>query len=195
MNKPLTIGFAGLAVAAAVTLVAARSPSRAPAADTAGALMPSLSMSEAQAAENPSATPEHVAIVVFEPHYGSSPRIIHVPQPPERSRASANDRNEAAATVDDDEVTPPPPSRYRVIPLPQRRSNVPPPAVPPRAVLSAPPQPAGELTPIHPTPRYNSKADAAEKLAAPNTVPATASLPPPPPPVGYTPPSGLPDRR
>jgi len=200
MNKPAVIGFTGLAVIAVATFVAARSTSHGPAAELAQASATAGDLvTEAQAGEARAAAEERVAIVIFEPRRGASPRIIHVPQAPERSRASANDSAAAPAVDEDDEVAPPPPpSRYRVIPLPRRaaapRDDSVPPLGKPRTAVTLPPPAPDEsatdiLTPIHPTPRYNSGG----APVTPNEALTTETLPPPPP-SGYAPPSGLRDR-
>ena len=136
--KALAVFFAGLAVAAAVTLVSAHPSTRA-AARTAGELP-----GEAQAADRSSA-PMRVAIVVFAPSQGSSPRIIHIPQGGERdSQANAGARDEAVADIDDANVAPAP--RYRVIPLPRHSET---PAVKRHAKASAP-QPHKDVASIPP---------------------------------------------
>ncbi len=129
----------------------------------------------------------------YAPRYDRGPRIIHVPQPGERDdRASVNDRDQPAASNDNDDEEVAPPPRRRAAPPPQRRSDAPPPPPPGprRTVLSAPPPPAEGLTPIYPTPRFNSKADSGDKFAPPREPAVTPSAPPPP--VGYTPPAALP---
>lgn len=135
------------------------------------------------------------------------------------ARASVERRPEPAVTADeeDDDVDvapPPPPPRPRA-PLPKPRaaaappqppaaitprwklrSETPPPPPPPlpsgprRAVLSAPPLGTFGPTPIRPTPRFDAKAEQAEKFAAPSE-PATPSseVSETEPPVGYTPPA------
>jgi hypothetical protein len=126
MKKALIVVFVGLAVAAAVTLVFARSPSLVPATAAAQSLTPDPLSARAQAIDGSSAEPTQVAIVVFGPRYGSSPRIIHVPQGPEQdSRARADERDEVVAPIEDDDADmAPPPSRYRVIPLPRHSDAV-----------------------------------------------------------------------
>jgi hypothetical protein len=125
-----------------------------------------------------------------------------------------NDDNSAADDKDDtdaDQPAPPPrrpPLRrpYQRMEAPPARASVePPPGTkparkhepkhelepepkplgPPRAVLSAPPPPAGTaLTPIYPTPKFDAKSDTksepSEKFSAPERIP---------PPPGYTPPA------
>jgi hypothetical protein len=142
------------------------------------------------------------------PHYQRAPHIIHVPQTDDRdertnNRASVNNRDEPDVTNDDDEEEAAPPLQRRVTtpqirttPVPRRvtprwplLSDTPssPPRGPRRAVLSAPPPSAEGPTPIRPTPRFNSKADAGEKFDQPRDV-----RPNVPPPAGYSPPSALP---
>ena len=117
--------------------------------------------------------------------FDAGPRIIHVPQPGERS--TLDDSDEAA--LPDDEVeqytTPP---RRRAISRPVNRSE-PRPAPPPRPrrnVLSMPP-PAGGLSPVYPTPQFSDKVDAkaeAEKFQAPeqaDRLPPPDTAPPDPP--------------
>jgi len=135
------------------------------------------------------------------------------------ARASLERRPEPAATAadeDDDtdvDVTPSPPPRQRA-PLPKPRaaaappqppaamtprwklrSETPPPPPPPppgprRAVLSAPPPGTFGPTPIRPTPRFDGKAEQADKFAAPSEPampPAAVSETEPP--AGYSPPA------
>jgi hypothetical protein len=200
MNKALIIFFAGLAFAGAVTFVAARSssPEQASAATRASA---SAESAYAQAGgDNVSAS---VPVTVFAPRYGSSPRIIHVPQYGASVEANANDGDSAIATIDGAGDVPPPRAplvkrikpapRYSdvapVVPVEKRVTKTP---VLPRTVTTLPPSkaadsaPADTLTPIYPTPKYNSSVG---KPSEP-VEPARVDLPPPPPP-GYTPPSGL----
>jgi hypothetical protein len=134
------------------------------------------------------------------PRYDGGPRIIHVPQPDDRSDRGTPYDDEAVvpeATDDDQDVAPPPrrptgnrietpPTRASADPLPPSRPKPeskpePKPLGPPRAVLSAPP-PAGStaLTPIYPTPKFEPRP--AEKFPAPDD--RSDSNPP----SGYTPP-------
>jgi hypothetical protein len=93
------------------------------------------------------------------PSYDSGPRIIHVPQPGERDdRTTTYDDDRAAVT--DDKNEPPSP------PLPRARTE-PKSLGPPRNLLSAPPPPAGGLSPIYPTPKLRAKPEPAEKFGAP----------------------------
>jgi len=178
LGKALVVFFTGVAIAAAVTLVSARSSSREPAA---GAARASGAMSgRAQAAGNLSAQnlnandtaagagPMQVAIVVFAPSHGSSPRIIHVPQSGERdSQASANSGDEAVAIIEQDDDTPPPP-RHRVIPLP-RRSDAP---APQRRAAAPAPKRQADIAPMAP----HRDVTIMQKLKPPQPV---VNLPPP----------------
>ena len=144
---------------------------------------------DAQFGDILSIAPANRPNTAYEPRYERGPRIIHVPQPDD-VRASVNRRDEPAASNDDDveEVAPPP--RRRVTPPPQRRSDAPPPPPPSprRTVLSAPPPPAEGPTPVHPTPRFNSKAEQADKFGSPRDLTVGPDAPPP----GYTPPAAVP---
>jgi len=146
MKKALIIFFVGLAVAGAVTLVFARPPSRNPATDAAQSLAPDPLSARAQVIDGSSAKPTQVAIVVFAPRYGSSPRIIHVPQGSEQdSRVGADERDEAVAPIEDDNAdAAPPPSRYRVIPLPRRSDAV----APQRQAATPAPQRRSDIAPV-----------------------------------------------
>lgn len=128
-------------------------------------------------------------------NYYRGPRIIEVPQ--DDAHDEFDSRDPAGRLTDDDDVEPAPPPR-RAAPKPQRSSTAPapaprwkpskatapPPAAPPpaerRAVLSAPPPPPESLSPIYPTPKFES----AGKFKPPEN----AAFPPPPPP-GYEPPA------
>ena len=140
------------------------------------------------------------------PRFNSGPRIIHVPQPGERSDADTTpEDDENSVTDDDDADVAPPPPRHPAVRRPAQRVQAPParasteppparprpeqkPAGPPRNVLSAPP-PVGGLTPIYPTPKFEPKLEPAEKFA-----PADDRVQNTPPPPGYTPPAGLGDQ-
>lgn len=178
MKKTLTIVLAVAALAVTLSLVAAGSFKRDAAPGTA---LTSGDVASAAAGNT------------YAPTYAGVARIIHIPQRGERDeRASVNDRGQPAATSndDDDEVAPPP--RRRTTPRWPLHSDAPPPPPPTqrRNVLSAPPPAATGLTPIRPTPRFDSKADQAEKFG-PSSEPAAAANSSPPP-VGYTPPAALP---
>jgi hypothetical protein len=132
------------------------------------------------------------------PRFNGGPRIIHVPQPGERSERPGNYEDEEAALPDDgddvDAASPPPPPRRPTVKRPSERIAAPPPRAsavpksepkplgPSRNVLSAPPPPpANSLTPIYPTPKFD--AGSQERFIAPDAR-AETSLPPP----GYAPP-------
>lgn len=135
---------------------------------------------------------------VLAPRFNGGPRIIHVPQPGDRSDANTNFESDENSVTDDndgdaDAAPPPrrperrpsqrmdaPPARASAAP-PQRIKPEPKPLGPPRNVLSAPPPPAGGLTPIYPTPKFEPKNEPAEKFA-----PAQEPSQPEPPP-GYMP--------
>lgn len=133
---------------------------------------------------------------VLAPRFNGGPRIIHVPQPGERSERSGHyEDDEAAAPDDGDDVdaAPPPPPRRSTTSRPARRIPAPPPRAaaepksepkplgPPRNVLSAPPPPpTNSLTPVYPTPKFD--AGSQERFIAPD---ARAETPLPPP--DYTP--------
>jgi hypothetical protein len=117
------------------------------------------------------------------PRYYGGPRIIHVPQPGTRDkRGSAYEgNNDDSAAGESEDAQPPatpaprapvrrpyqrmeaPPARASAEPAPRAKPG-PKPLGLPRNVLSAPP-PASALTPIYPTPRFDSKP--AEKFAPP----------------------------
>jgi hypothetical protein len=136
---------------------------------------------------------------VLAPRFNGGPRIIHVPRPGERSDANSTDEGDENSVTDDNDndadTAPPPPRRPAAHPSqrmeapPARASAAPPPRAepepkplgPPRNVLSAPPPPAGGLTPIYPTPKFEPKSEPAEKFAPPEE----RSQPEPPP--GYMP--------
>jgi len=131
---------------------------------------------------------------VLAPRFNGGPRIIHVPQPGERSERPGNYEDEEAAVPegnDDDEAAPPPPPRPRrpIVKRPSERTAAPPPRAsaepksepkplgPPRTLLSAPPPPPEKsLTPIYPTPKFD--AEPQNKFIAPD---ARAETPLPPP--------------
>jgi hypothetical protein len=139
---------------------------------------------------------------VLAPRFNGGPRIIHVPQPGERDDRSnstyENDGSSIANENDDadvDQPAPPPrpvrrpsqrmeapPARASTDPVPPLRTKPEPkPLGPPRNVLSAPPPPAGGLTPIYPTPKFEPKSEPVKKFAPPEE----RSQPMPPP--GYMP--------
>lgn len=137
-------------------------------------------IADAQFGDILSIAPARVLNNAYAPRFEGGARIIHVPQPGDRNdRASVNDRDEPAVSNDDDADVAPPPRR-RVAPPPQQHSDAPPPppSSPRRTVLSAPPPPAEGPTPVRPTPRFNSKAEQAEKFGPPADVTVTPSAPP-----------------
>ena len=171
MKKALTIFFGCLAFAAAVTLLA-RSPSH----EQPGLQVPAIVQSAyAQVLDSRSGRnePGAVQITMFAPLYGSSPRIIHVPQADDRSEASANtdananDADGATASVEDnlDPAQPVehPPMVRRIRPAP-------------RTALSVAVQPASGPSPVYPTPRFSGSASPA---AAPSEPVATGEMPNP----------------
>ena len=113
--------------------------------------------------------------------FDAGPRIIHVPQPGERS--SIDDRDQAALPDEAVEQYAPPP-RHRAIPRPVHRSEPRLPPRPRRNVLSLPPAPAGLSDQ---TPQISDKLDAkaeADKFHAPEEAdrlhpPATDTTIPP----------------
>jgi hypothetical protein len=174
VKKTLTIVLAVAALAVTLSLVVAGSFKRGP-----GTALTSGDIASAAAGN------------AYAPTYAGVARIIHIPQRDER--ASVNDRDEPEATGNDDDgpVAAPPPRR-RTTPRWPLHSDAPspPPPTQRRSVLSAPPPAATGLTPIRPTPRFDSKADQPEKFGPSSDSAAAAnSLPPP---LGYTPPSALP---
>ena len=180
MTKPLTIGLAFAAMI--VGALALDKFDKAPPSSAAV-------VTEAAAAE---AEPEPVVIrmaqlAVTQPYmfdYERGPRIIHVPQPGERSvgrpaaRASIERRPPPVAIDEDDDEDEyiPPPRPRAVAPKPRvaatppqppaaitprwklrSESPPPPPPGPRRAILSAPPPSADGPTPLRPTPRFDAK--------------------------------------
>lgn len=101
-------------------------------------------------------------IAASAPQLNASPRIIHVP-PRGEARAIASDSMDVEnTTVPDDrrdrrkpKLAPLKPDRVVTPVVPKPRRVLPPADTPKRTVLSAPP-PAGELTPIYPTPHWRS---------------------------------------
>jgi hypothetical protein len=92
--------------------------------------------------------PARALNTAYAPRYQRGPRIIHVPQPGE-----SDDSDEPTASTNNHD---------EIVPLPRRR------ATPPLA---------DGPTPIRPTPRFNSKADAADKFDQPRD--ARSNAPPP----------------
>ncbi|MCK9917333.1 hypothetical protein MXD81_50160 [Microbacteriaceae bacterium K1510] len=164
MKRVLTIGIAGAALAATLSVAAQ--------------------------GEEPSLT--HVAQAgAYAPRYDFGPRIIHVPQADEEDAADAPNMRVMPDEDDDADETAPPPGRQSAPrPRPQTNSDAPPvprrkpytvarpertAPVERRTVLSAPIHDGP--TPVRPTPRY---------------VKETGAKFEPSPPPGYAPPSNLP---
>jgi hypothetical protein len=106
-----------LAVALAVSLITAPSsngeqPAKKRAAPAAQAQAQTLAYAQARDEAVEAAVP----VVVFAPLYGSSPRIIHVPQPDQDVQANAGD--ETVGTIDGGDANPPSPVR-RIRPAPR----------------------------------------------------------------------------
>jgi len=113
--RALAVFLCGVVFASAVTILTANSSNgEQPGAAKRGPV--SAQSAYAQADKRKSAAAS-VPIVVFAPLYGSSPRIIHVPQPGDRAEATVN-IDEADAG---DEVVPIPLVRH--IKPPQRRDD------------------------------------------------------------------------
>jgi len=171
MKTALTVFFTGLVFAAAVTLVAARSPKHEVATAS-----PAAQSAFAQVVDDRGP----VQVLVFAPLYGSSPRIIHVPQRTDRTEARTN-TNEAAANgddIDDYQPTAPEPLVKHI-----KRTAAKPGA---RATVGEPKE-TEALSPVYPTPHYGAGASANEAAIS-----KPSEVMPPPPPIGYSPPSSLP---
>jgi hypothetical protein len=173
MKNALTIFFGGLAFAAAVTLLA-RSPSH----EQPGRPVPAVVQSayaQAMDAGSRGNEPGAVRVTMFARLYGSSPRIIHVPQADDRSVASANaevksnDADEATAGVEDN-LEPAAPVEHE--PLVRRIRPA------PRTALSAPAQMPSGPSPVYPTPRFNGAGHAAMPAAPADPTP-TGEMPNP----------------
>ena len=168
MKKALTIGLVAAALAATLPFVFAGSKGAVPSADTRPEYRIAASVRLADA-----------SVVV--PAYTRGPRIIHVPQAPER-----NERLNSRASVThdpaydgDDDITPPP--RRRSEPTPQPRAE-------PRAVRHidmSKPKAEAKAEPSAPQPPSPRRA----VLSAPPRVPEIAADTPPP---GYSPPAAPP---
>jgi hypothetical protein len=110
MKKILIAGFCGLAFAAIVMLMTARSSvGEQPGATKPAAVEGAATTATSRAIESaprhagkPVAAIPSAAIVFFAPRYGSSPRIVHVMQPDERADMSAGGDAEADATIIND---------------------------------------------------------------------------------------------
>jgi hypothetical protein len=102
-KTPLAIFIGGLAVAVAVTLLTSASSN----GEQPGAAKRAVPVGQAAYAQADDVAP--VSVVVFAPVYGSSPRIIQVPQV---AQANAND-DEAVGTIDAEPESSPPVRRIR----------------------------------------------------------------------------------
>lgn len=209
MKKALTIGLVTAALAATLPFVFAGSRSEAvteASQSPAYRIKPRVRMADA-------------ADVVV-PAYTRGPRIIQVPQPGERARASVSERDDVDIrnNEDDDEATPPPrrhvapppvratprwaprreasppPKPVRRVDLPKFRDEpIPQPPGPRRAVLSAPPPPAEGPTPIRPLPKFGAKAEVNKADAGEKfAAPRVPEINADRPPLGYTPPLAAP---
>jgi hypothetical protein len=166
MKKALTIFFGGLAFAAAVTLLA-----RSPIHEQPGFPVPAVVQSAYAQVIDPRSRgnePGSVQVTMFAPLYGSSPRIIQVPQADERNEASANseasarDADDTTANVEDNRESAPPIEHPSLV----RRIR---PVAP--AALNVPAQPQSGPSPVYPTPRFSS---GASQTGAPTGSPATS---------------------
>ena len=217
MKKALTIGLMGAALAATLAFVPAGSPTpelvteanaAPPVVEEAITIVPNYQRGPRiihvpQSGERNDRTSSRASIQRDPSHdddddeeAAPAPRR-NVTPPPVRTTprwaprtetpAPPKHRVEAAPKVSNEPARP---MRHIDLSRPERRVDAPPPppAGPRRAVLSAPPPPAEGPSPIRPLPRYDTKADAAPKFAAPREPTITADTPPP----GYTPPSALP---
>jgi len=139
-----------------------------------------------------SITPARALNAAYTPNYERGPLIIHIPQTDKREekakeRPIVKERNEPAVTNKDDveeEAAAPPSSRVvpplRTTPRWPLRSDAPlPPSGPRRAVLSAPPPPAGDLSPIQPEQHLDSKIDGGDKFVVPRDSAIASGAPPP----------------
>ena len=117
-------------------------------------------VADAQFGDILSIVPARALSVAYGPYYQRGPRIIHVPQPGDRSgRSSTKARGEPAVSHDGD--------GYAVVPLPRRRAT---------------PELADGPTPIRPIPPIKSKAEGGDKVDAPRDPDITSSTPPAAPP-------------
>jgi hypothetical protein len=175
MKKAFTVGLAGAALAVTLSLVAAGSFKREPAA-RAAAPVARKTIERAYAPD-----------IVYASTYTGVAHIIHVPQRGERDHASLTDDDEPELTGRD--------YQRSVQRLPRRTvprwsfhadAPPPPPPVTRSAVLSAPPPLAEGPTPIRPLPHLGSKIDQADKFDAPDHAAAqpAENIPPAEPPPG-----------
>jgi hypothetical protein len=131
---------------------------------------------------------------IYIPRYDAGPRIIHVPQPGERSER-ANDSDESALP-DNEIIEQAPPPRHRAAPRhPRVRHKAAPPPRPRRSMLSVPPPAQGPSPASEPKSQAKSETKSgasnqakdlnndAEKFRAPDEHADRTRLPPP----GYAP--------
>jgi hypothetical protein len=140
-------------------------------------------VADAQFGDVLSIAPANALANIYTPQYRREPRIIHVPR--RAARAERYDNRDEASLPDDDHMHIGPPVRRAVKKPPQQTGDLTPkplhrrdlgqPTVH-RNVLSAPPL-ASTLTPVYPTPRFENKAEAADKFNRPKDEPA-ADAPP-----------------
>lgn len=163
MKKSLIIGMAVASVAAAVSSLISVGVSAGPLREANDRTIPA----------------RQIIADAFQPSFGASPRIIHIPQPDD-AQAEVDYRDNAGAPDTDNGYEPPahierqPPVR-QVRPAPRPRSEAP--RVKRHIVTSAPPPPphADEmdngkdkaLTPLYPTPAFGTSANGGEKFDPP----------------------------
>jgi hypothetical protein len=172
MKKSLTLGLAGVAMAATLSLVVAGNLNRTPPATASTRV---ISVSEAK--------------LVYASSYAGVAHIIHISQREERhARASVPERDEQEIIPNRDELVTP---RHRIAPRWPSPSEAPsPPPLQRRAVLSAPPPLADGPSPIRPLRRFGAKTSDADKFSSPDH-PASAPADMAPPPVVNTPSADL----
>jgi len=170
MKKAFTIAVAGAALAATLSLVAAGSFKREPAARA------------AQPTARKSIERDNVPDFAYASTYTGVAHIIHIPQGDER--ASVNDDEPEITGRDYQRPTQQLPRRTAPR-WPSHADEPSPPPVTRRTVLSAPPPLAEGPTPIRPLPRIGSKIDQTDKFdlpdqgAAPPAVDIPHAEPPP----------------
>lgn len=190
MQKALTIGVAAAAIVAALSFHAAGGAG----AETAAAGKGRLTLHYVRGPRiihvpQPGEWQEDAPDNTFERDQIPARGNRHVVRGSSNANDHANDDSK-------DDVAPPAPRRraatstHRSPPKPRRERkpysaspplpSPPPPAPlgPPRAVLSAPPPRAEGMSPIYPTPRFEAKAEPAEKFTSPSDPLSTASVPP-----------------
>ena len=122
-KTPVAVFVGGLAIALVVSLITAPSsngeqPAKKHAAQAAQAPAQTLAQTSAPAQSGDEVAEAAVPVVVFAPLYGSSPRIIHVPQPDQDVQASINAGDDTVGTIDANDANPPPSVR-RIRPAPR----------------------------------------------------------------------------